>query len=133
MPSAPAKLCAKPGCRGTVSRGVCTQCGKLPKRGWQSDRNRGTRHERGYDAAWVRLRNEFVGAARLETIKAGKGLNPICAICGEPVRAWEIHVDHIREFDGIADPLRLDWDNLQVVHKRCNMAKAGKMGGGVKR
>ena len=32
-------------------------------------------------------------------------------------------VDHIKPFHGIADPLRLDWDNLQSICRTCHNQK----------
>ena len=128
MAKAPSRLCSKPGCKGIIRDNTCSLCGSV-RRGWQADTDRGTRQQRGYDAAWTRLRNAFVQQQRLESMQAGIGINPLCAICGVAVRDWELHVDHIRPFNGADDPLRLDPSNLQVTHARCNLSKAAKTRG----
>lgn len=55
---------------------------------------------------------------------------PHCGECGCLLRPGrETHVDHIVPFDGLDDPLRLDWDNLQVLCAGCNASKARSEGG----
>lgn len=70
-------------------------------------------HERGYDWDWHKLRNNFIKQ------------NPLCEHCerrrGKLVEAEE--VDHIIPFDGLKDPLRLDWTNLQSLCKQCHRLK----------
>jgi len=121
VPSAPAKLCSKPGCRGVVRDGTCSVCGPVKaKTGWRDDR--GTRQERGYDKAWR--------AVRAEAIRRNEERNGgvcVCVLCGEPI--WnrkEIHADHVVPFCGLGDPLRLDVDNVAVQHFRCHMRKTAK-------
>jgi hypothetical protein len=47
------RVCAEPGCPTLVAKGRCT------KHRRERDRARGTRQERGYDAAHVRLRADY--------------------------------------------------------------------------
>ncbi len=124
MPTKPARLCCKPGCRGVVRDGVCSACGPVKRCGWRSDKQRGNRHRRGYDNDWARLAKAFWEAAKRQAIDEG-GRWPRCALCGEEVVEGQQHIDHKHGFDGLNDPRRLDWNELQVTHARCNVRKAG--------
>jgi 5-methylcytosine-specific restriction endonuclease McrA len=67
---------------------------------------------RGYDRDW-----EALAKAKLDA-------DPWCAHCrrdGRDTPASE--VDHIKPFKDKADPLRLDWDNLQSLCKPCHSRK----------
>lgn len=129
MAKAIAKTCSKPGCNGLVRDGNCSSCG--PKvRGYATDKHRGSRHARGYDSAWVRLRNAFVQQKRLEAMKSGRSIQPICEVCGKPVPDQQIHVDHRTPFNGLDDPLRLDPANLAIMHRECHMRKTAKQAKG---
>jgi 5-methylcytosine-specific restriction protein A len=122
MASAPARTCGRPGCRGIVRDDVCSVCGPRKRGGWQDDAQRGTRHQRGYDAAWVAVRRQFIVAKTIEAAAAGAALFPICELCRQTVeKTREIHVDHVRPFRGLDDPLRLDPANLRITHYRCHM------------
>jgi 5-methylcytosine-specific restriction protein A len=126
MGVAPARTCSKPGCRGIVRESICTICGPQRRGGWQPDAQRGTRHQRGYDAAWVALRKQFILDKTMEAVESGASLFPICQICHNPVeKSGEIHVDHIKAFEGLEDPLRLDAGNLRITHYRCHMRAHG--------
>jgi 5-methylcytosine-specific restriction endonuclease McrA len=59
---------------------------------------------RGYDATWDKLRAAFVVA------------NPVCQRC------WRVPteiVHHIKPIDQYPE-LRLDWDNLQSLCRKCH-------------
>ena len=56
---------------------------------------------------------------------AGWSPYPVCELCNRPVVA-DLHVDHIVEFEGRDDPLRLDMDNLRVTHERCHMQRTAR-------
>ena len=78
---------------------------------WRSDARRGTRQERGYDNLWLKLR-----AAKLAA-------DPLCEDCLKQGRTQEAHeVHHIEAFEGLWDPLRLDWDNLASLCRPCHRA-----------
>ena len=134
MPSAPGKLCNRNGCRGIVRGRVCSVCGPRPApgSGWKANGQQGTRQERGYDAAWYRLRAAVIQERKL----AGGGV-VVCEACGEPIVNQSIHADHRREFHGLDDPLRLDAENVQLLHEKCHMSRTSKRkfamrpGGGV--
>ena len=75
--------------------------------------------ERGYDVQWQKL------------AKAYRQAHPLCEHCeakGYLKPATE--TDHIRPFTGLADPLRLDWDNLQALCNRCHSRKTATEDGG---
>ena len=114
MANAPARACGRAGCRGIIREDVCSVCGPRKRGGWQDDAQRGTRHQRGYDAAWVALRRQFILEKTLEAAESGKSLFPICELCGKTVeKTPEIHVDHVKAFSGLDDPLRLNRGNLR--------------------
>ena len=76
---------------------------------------------RGYDAAWRRLRLDHLAA------------NPLCEKCrrgGRVTAATQVH--HIRRFNGLDDPLRLDSRNLESIcdpcHRRESAAAANRRG-----
>ena len=81
-------------------------------------RRNGTRQARGYGADWQRLR-----AAVIAQRRAQHGGAVICeGSCGLPI-AGQIHADHRVPFAGLADPLRLDPTNLELLCVACHMAK----------
>ena len=124
MANAPARACGRAGCRGIIREDVCSVCGPRKRGGWQDDAQRGTRHQRGYDAAWVALRRQFILEKTLEAAESGKSLFPICELCGKTVeKTPEIHVDHVKAFSGLDDPLRLNRGNLRITHYRCHMRR----------
>jgi 5-methylcytosine-specific restriction endonuclease McrA len=78
---------------------------------------RKTRQARGYDREWEILRAAFL---RRWLVERG----PYCAQCGRLlVLGRQTHVDHVIPFRGVADPLRLDEGNLQVLCEPCNSGK----------
>lgn len=75
------------------------------------DRERGTARQRGYDAAWRRLRKAFLAAHPLcqcEDCQAGV----------KRVTAATV-VDHIVPISERPD-LRLEWSNLRAMSKPCH-------------
>ena len=109
MPTAPLVLCAERGCSVRVPRGRCSEHAK------QFEGRRGTRHERGYDQAWVKLRNWFIKQSVL------------CAHCRlKGLRVLAAEVDHIVPFAGLNDPLRLDTNNLTGLCVPCHRRKHRK-------
>jgi 5-methylcytosine-specific restriction protein A len=107
MPDAPMGYCpCSPSCPVRVKRGQRCQRGAQ-----QRERYKGTRHERGYDNAWVKLRARFLSISA----------HQFCCVCerkGHLVPTDE--VDHIIPFNGKDDPLRLEWTNLQGLCSRCH-------------
>jgi len=111
MPTAPPRACTKAGCNGVVSGHTCSKCGKQKRYGWQSDKERGTRQERGYDEHWLKLRAAYLSEHLL------------CEQCerqGRVTAAEQVH--HIGGFDGFDDPKRLDWCNLMALCEACHDA-----------
>ncbi len=117
MPRRTPTICGKSGCSGLWTGERCTKCNRTPKSsGWQSDKERGTRQERGYGNDWLKLR-----AAKLRA-------DPLCERClaMKPERVTEaVQVHHIKPFHGLDDPLRLDWDNLLSVCVDCHKKLRG--------
>jgi len=115
MPTKPPRTCSRFGCPGVRGPDGCTVCeaGKR-KTGWESDKRRGSRHERGYDSQWVKL--------RARKLKA----DPMCERCeAEGFDEVAIEVHHKVAFKGLRDPLRLAWDNLESVCKGCHQKATG--------
>lgn len=80
-----------------------------------------TNNKRGYGHDWRKLRNAYIAE------------HPFCEMCDERgvVRdADEVH--HVRAFNGVDDPLRLDWSNLQAVCRRCHQIATGGRRRGVR-
>ena len=94
------KVCAELGCPELVDG---TRC---PAHTRTNDRRRGTRQERGYDAAHVRLR-----ASWARKVASGR-VN--CARCGErisPLEPWDL--DHTDDRAGYLGP----------SHRACNRGR----------
>lgn len=106
MPTKAPTACVRPGCAGLVRAGVCSVCGNLRRRTVaEHDKRRGSRHERGYDARWERVR-------RMHLAK-----EPLCRMCGRPAVLVD-HITPIRDNGAV-----LDDDNLQSLCRRCHDAK----------
>jgi 5-methylcytosine-specific restriction protein A len=80
--------------------------------GWKGQR--GTRQERGYGAAWDRLRKAFIKA------------EPLCRSCAAKGRTHPAdEVDHIiPKANGGTD----EWDNLQPLCRECHAEKSSAEG-----
>lgn len=111
MPFAAPKPCNAPGCPELVVQGqrYCSQHRKA--RYAEIDRNRGKTAERGYDAAWRRLRG------------AKLARDPLCE-CDEcqagTIRVTAANVvDHRIAIEERPD-LRLEWSNLRSMAKVCH-------------
>lgn len=98
MPYAPPRACR---CGAVVAAGQpCPRCAvpRARERKSQHDATRASAAERGYDAAWRRVRKDYLKA------------HPMCSAAGCAAPATD--VDHI---ESIADrpDLRLSWSNLR--------------------
>jgi len=116
MITKPKRLCPRLGCSGLYdpTTDSCSKCGSQARKlyGWQDDSERGTRHQRGYDNAWLKLRQHKLAE------------QPLCETClaaGHTVEATEVH--HVIPFRGKNDPLRLDYDNLRSLCTFCHREK----------
>jgi 5-methylcytosine-specific restriction endonuclease McrA len=90
------------------------------KRGRRHDQ-RAPSSQRGYDREWSQLRNAYAQQY------------PLCEHCLKRSVITPMHeVDHIVPFSGLADPLRLAWDNLQSLCRPCHATKTAQQGGGQK-
>lgn len=102
--------------QSATGAGLCASCRRV-QRNRGRDRDRAGSSERGYDAAWERLR---IWQLHRE---------PTCRICrGEGRLTGATVVDHIIPFKGRGDPLRLDPANLQSLCKPCHDAKTARDG-----
>ena len=99
------KICAKPGCPAIADGG--SYC---PTHRREADKARGTRTQRGYDAAHFKLRGQWAD-------KVADG-SAVCARCHQPIYAgqgWALdHDDHDRT------------KYLGVSHTQCNNSAGGK-------
>ena len=109
MPSAAPKPCIHPGC-GVLVRDGTGRCARHPKANSYADKNRGTRHQRGYGTAWDKLRALI--------LQRDSGLCQVCAASGRVALAHA--VDHIKpKAEGGTD----DAANLQSICKACHADK----------
>jgi 5-methylcytosine-specific restriction protein A len=69
---------------------------------------RGTFNQRGYDWHWSKISKMY------------RAQHPMCEICND---APAVDVDHKVPFDGLKDPRRTEWSNLQAVCRPCHRAK----------
>lgn len=74
----------------------------------QKEQYRGTKQSRGYGGEWERISLAYRAA------------NPVCEMCHNAV---SVDVDHIQPFDGVNDPNRTDWQNLQALCRACHNGK----------
>jgi len=72
-----------------------------------TERNRSGAN-RGYDHVWRKI-------SRMKRQE-----QPVCEVCR--IRA-ATEVDHVRPFNGIGDPLRTQWSNLQSICRDCHQKK----------
>ena len=116
MPRAAPRPCTYPGCSTLCSAGRCDKHRAQIQR--EADQRRGGSTERGYDSAWQRAREAYLGA------------HPLCAEC---MRAGQVTaavvVDHIIPHKG---DRKLFWDsaNWQPLCKRCHDRKTAREDGG---
>ncbi len=117
MPRKPLRPCNTPRCRGLTRDGSCEVCGaRAGSCGWRGHNK--TRTQRGYGNDWLRLRKRKLQA------------NPLCEECerkaetsGRLTVALAEQVHHKTPFNGVNDPLRLDWNNLEALCRACHRAK----------
>ena len=144
MPMLPQRTCSEPMCGGLATPGS-SRCPKHMRATQRfHDDQRGSRIERGYDAAHERLRiqcfqrdewrcrgcgwePDVVRDCRLAGIEA-----PPAEVVLEELRranvAGErhIHADHTVPIEGRNDPQRLDLDNVQTLCDTCHRRKTMK-------
>jgi 5-methylcytosine-specific restriction protein A len=99
------KVCTRPGCGHLTSNG-----GRCPDCTTTADRERGTRHQRGYDTRWTRRRNAYLRRPE----------NLFCRLCGAPSTVADHWPDSRRDLTaaGVTDP---DADHrLRPLCKPCH-------------
>lgn len=106
----PPRPCPRPYCGGKIRNGSCDVCSYVkPVWSGTGKDDRPTTAERGYDAAWRRLKDRYL----LD--------HPVCEDCDEAgllTLAEEVH--HVKPFKGKKDPLRLDPTNLRSLCSSCH-------------
>lgn len=102
------RLCSEPRCPAPVSSGRCAD----HRRAYE--RERGTRQQRGYDAAHDRMRRTW--QKRLDSGELIACSNPTCQSPGIPVDPKRWHLGHT--------PDRTTWRGPE--HPTCNLAEAGR-------
>lgn len=111
MPTAPLRPCSHAGCRALVRGGRCEQHA-VAREGTFADKQRGSRHQRGYDWRWVKTR------ARILARDGGVCQCLECKRLERVLPATE--VDHIvPKFEGGTD----DDSNLQAINEDCHARK----------
>jgi 5-methylcytosine-specific restriction protein A len=74
---------------------------------------------RGYGSDWRKVRLLHL---------AGE---PLCRMCAEQGRVTAAtDVDHIKAFEGLGDPLRLDRGNLRSLCRPCHMQRTARQASG---
>lgn len=111
MPTAALKFCLARPCPNRVKGGYCID----------HQLTHGSRHARGYDSAWVGLRNALMARPDYQ-------LCVDCAAKGETVVATE--AGHIIPFTHLSDPKRLDPANIKPLCKPCNVRERNTRHGG---
>lgn len=87
-----------PGCRNSTCAARAVRGGFCREHARQRDRQRGTRHQRGYDSEWEQLRTRHLEQ------------HPFCVVCG--VKATDVdHIVSVRE----APHRRLDPTNMRSL------------------
>jgi 5-methylcytosine-specific restriction protein A len=111
MPMMPAPPCHVPTCSHVQP---CPDHGRRPPRpAWPARQL--PRRVRGYDAAWVRLRDAFIRRPE----------NVFCRECYKNGFVTpSTDVDHIQPFESLDDPRRLDPLNLQALCRDCHRRKS---------
>jgi len=80
---------------------------------------RGNSARRGYDPAWQRFRAAYAATHP-----------PFCAHCSKSFPSRQMHLDHIKAFHGLDDPLRFDESNLQWLCVVCHARETNTQDGG---
>jgi 5-methylcytosine-specific restriction protein A len=118
MPSKPKKPCSYPMCGELTTEAYCEDHKKQDKR--SRDKNRGTAHERGYNARWRKARKMYLAR------------NPLCQCedCQKLIVPLPANVvDHIEPHKGDYE-LFWDEDNWMAMNKRCHDRKTARKDGG---
>lgn len=108
------RVCSYPGCIGLVNgRGsLCKEHERLARQQRDGRAQRPNSTQRGYDAAWRRVRGTFIAR------------HPYCVACGKPTE----HVDHIIPISQGGE--RLKWSNLRPFCQFHHNQHTAKNGGG---
>lgn len=122
------------GARGmTYCSLTCAGTEQAPRRSGTSSRHLEHSSKRGYDHVWRALRLKVLDRdewqCQLNTDADGR-YDPdgefICLVGLSDGKGGNATVDHVVEFDGLDDPLRLDPDNCVAACRTHNSAKAAR-------
>ena len=122
--NAPRKPCRKNGCNILGTTAYCekhTRANKITAKQKQKsyDKERGSRHERGYDSRWGRYSVAYRKA------------NPLCVECKKKgIITLAQCVDHIVPVNGPDDPLFWEPSNHQGLCNDCHSIKTSTEDGG---
>ena len=107
------KYCLTPRCPDEAIKGsaYCASCRK--KRGYEKEKARGTRHERGYGVKWVKLRKKILVRDHY--------MCQVCKQAGIVTPATEVDHRIPKSRGGSDDP-----SNLQSICQRCHAEKTAK-------
>lgn len=78
------------------------------ERAKEREQFRGSKQSRGYGGEWERI----------SLLKRQQC--PVCEVCND---ATADDVDHIIPFNGVNDPKRTEWQNLQSICRACHNGK----------
>lgn len=78
------------------------------------ERFRGSKQQRGYGGEWELI-------SRMKRAQC-----PVCEVC---CNATADDVDHVIPFDGVSDPKRTEWVNLQSICRDCHNKKTRRQNG----
>ncbi len=120
VPPRPPRPCRHPGCNLLAyGGGYCDAHRQQAEQRQQqyrrdADKDRGSRHERGYDSLWVRNRRMYLAG------------HPLCERCEAAGRTVAASLVHHRNPIASAPSLRLDADNLQALCRDCHEQVEGR-------
>ena len=85
--------------------------------------------KRGYDADWQRFRKWFATVV-IPVCGAKIGGTETQFCCGKSLPSAKMHLDHLKAFDGLDDPLRFDENNVAWRCASCHALKTNAKDGG---
>jgi 5-methylcytosine-specific restriction protein A len=120
MPVAAPKPCRHPACSKLVTDGAgYCEAHKHVAPGSFADKDRGSRHERGYGTKWEKIRKLI--------------LQRDCGLCQECLRNGRVHAVGDKPFTAFCDHIvpkaeggTDDYENLQTLCRSCHTAKTDK-------
>jgi 5-methylcytosine-specific restriction protein A len=121
-PMRPKHQCRYGNCHELTDHTYCPEHEQIVKQRWQkqTDRQRGTAAERGYDNEWAKYRRGYLTE------------HPLCVECEKEGKyAAAIIVDHIKAISGQNDPLFWEASNHQGLCRKHHGIKTARENGGM--